>query len=338
MKILLTVDPEIPVPPKLYGGIERIVSGLCKAYSEAGHEVFLIANPSSTEINIKQLINWHGLHSRRKIDIIKNAVQLYKTVIKYNIEIIHSFSRLLYLYPTFLLTKINVIQSYQRKISQKSTAFANKFAGEKLHFTACSKYMFKDLEINKKFTPIYNFVNTDFFVPNENTEKNFLMFLGRIEDIKGTKECIETALATNTKLIITGNIQSGHEEYFNTQIKPYLENPLIEYVGEVNDEQKLNYLQHSKAFLFPIKWEEPFGIVMAEAMACGVPVIGFNRGSVPEVVVHGKTGFIVENTNEMINSISLIEKIDRTEVRKDCVNRFSVEIIAKQYLNLLEKR
>jgi glycosyltransferase involved in cell wall biosynthesis len=105
----------------------------------------------------------------------------------------------------------------------------------------------------------------------------------------------------------------------------------------VNDEQKLYYLQRAKAFLFPIKWEEPFGIVMAEAMACGVPVIGFHRGSVPEVVKDKRTGFIVNNTSEMILAVNKIDTIDRKLVRKDCEDRFSLEVISTQYLGLLEK-
>jgi glycosyltransferase involved in cell wall biosynthesis len=334
MKILITVDPEIPVPPKLYGGIERIVSSLCKTYSEKGHEVFLLANPESTENNVKKIIGWHGLHSRRKIDILKNAIQLYCTANKYDIDIIHSFSRLLYLYPIFLMKKTPVLQTYQRKISTKSTRLANLIAGNKINFSACSRYMFNGFKKIEKWTAIYNFADTNYFIPDENVEKKHLIFLGRIEEIKGTKEAIEVAIATNSKLIIAGNIQNGHEDYFNTYIKPFLDNPLIEYVGPVDDEQKKNYLQNAKAFLFPIKWDEPFGIVMAEAMACGVPVIGFNRGSVTEVVKHGKTGFIVSNVEEMINAVNQIGSIDRNLVRSDCVSRFSLEMISKQYLEL----
>ncbi len=154
--------------------------------------------------------------------------------------------------------------------------------------------------------------------------------------MKGTKEAIEAALATNEKLIIAGNIQQGHENYFNRLIKPHLSNPLIEYVGPVDDDQKLHYLQYAKAFLFPIKWEEPFGIVMVEAMACGVPVIGFNRGSVPEVVEHGVTGFVVKSIPEMVMAISRIDTIDRKIVRRVAEEKFSLPVISKQYVDFLK--
>jgi glycosyltransferase involved in cell wall biosynthesis len=108
--------------------------------------------------------------------------------------------------------------------------------------------------------------------------------------------------------------------------------PLIEYIGTVNDVQKKALLQGAKALLFPIKWKEPFGIVMAEALSCGTPVIGFNKGSVPEVVKNGKNGFIVHNTNEMTLMISKINSLSNEEIRKDAINRFSLLKVSKQYL------
>jgi glycosyltransferase involved in cell wall biosynthesis len=337
MKILLTCDPEIPVPPKLYGGVERLVDGLAHEYKKNGHQVFLLANPESTCTAADEIFHFPALSSRGNRNILKNSRKLYETAKKIKPDVIHSFSRLLYTYPLLLTSKTPFLQTYGRFISPYSTKLASFAGGKKMHFTSAAEHMLNHLKNKKKFTAVYNFVDTDYFVPNEKTEKEYLMFLGRIEDIKGTKECIETALAVNSKLIIAGNIQPGHEAYFNQFVKPHLENPLIHYVGPVNDEQKLYYLQRSRAFLFPIKWEEPFGIVMTEAMACGVPVIGFKRGSVSEVVVPGKNGYVVENTKEMIEAVYNIGKIDRNEVRKDCVNRFSAEVIANRYLNLLEK-
>jgi len=338
MKILITVDPEIPVPPINYGGIERLVDGLVKAYSDLGNEVYLLAHEDSTCKFAKEIFKWEGKNSRNNNDTIKNAKKLKSIYHKIKPDIIHSFARLLYLYPTMFSSNVPFVMTYERFISTKSTALASFLGGKRMYFTSAAEHMLNHIKKYKhKFTPIYNFTLTDYFLPDENIEKDNLMFLGRIEDIKGTKECIEVALRTNNKLIIAGNIQPGHDEYFNQYIKPHLENPLIQYVGAVNDEQKLYYLQRSKAFLFPIKWEEPFGIVMAEAMSCGVPVIGFKRGSVPEVVKNNETGFIVENTEQMIDAVLKIDTIDRKLVRQDCIERFSLEVIANQYLGLFNK-
>ncbi len=338
MKILITVDPEIPVPPIKYGGVERLVDGLVKAYANLGHEVYLLAHEDSTCKFAKDIFKWEGKKSRNNRDTIKNATKLKLIYHKIKPDIIHSFSRLLYLYPTLFSSKVPFVMTYGRFISTKSTALASILGGKRMHFTAAAKHMLTHLKKYKdKFTAIYNFTLTDYFVPDSTLDKEHLMFLGRIENIKGTRECIEAALATNNKLIIAGNIQPGHDDYFEEYIKPHLENPLIKYVGAVDDAQKLFYLQRAKAFLFPIKWEEPFGIVMAEAMACGVPVIGFARGSVPEVVKDKETGFIVNNTEQMIEAIKNIDTIDRNKVREDCVNRFSLEVIAKEYLSLFKK-
>lgn len=337
MRILLTVDPEIPVPPINYGGIERIVSSLSKAYTQKGHQVILLANPKSTEESARRIIGWKGLTSRGKKDVLMNTWLLYKTAKKYKPDIIHSFSRLLYLFPVFLFTKTRVVQTYQRKISKRTTSLANKLAGNKIRFTSCASYMHKGFPQIEKWQGIYNFTDTDYFTYDKTFNGEYLFFLGRIEEIKGTKEAIEVALATNTKLIIAGNIQEGHDAYFNQFVKPHLSNPLIEYVGPVNDQQKKELLQKAKAFLFPIQWEEPFGIVMAEAMACGVPVIGFRRGSVPEVVKDGVNGFIVENVEEMIDAVKRIDEINRDSVREDCEKRFSLQVISEQYLDLFKR-
>ena len=337
MKILITCDPEIPVPPKLYGGVERLVDGLVTAYTKLGHQVILLAHKDSTSEKAVKIYSWKAKHSRGFRNVIQNAIVLFKTYNKEKPDVIHSFSRLLYTYPLLLTSKVKFLQTYGRAISSKSTALASIIGGKKMNFTSAATHMLNNLKWFKyKFTPVYNFTDTNFFAPDENIEKEYLMFLGRIEDIKGTKECIEVALATNNKLIIAGNIQPGHEQYFKTYIEPHLNNPLIKYVGPVDDEQKRYWLQRSKALLFPIKWEEPFGIVMIEAMACGTPVIGFKKGSVPEIIINQKNGFVVNNTKEMIDACQKINMIDRNFVRQYCVDNFDTIAIAKQYINLLE--
>lgn len=338
MKILIPVDPEIPVPPIHYGGVERLVDGLITAYRNKGHEVYLLANPASTAKDASAIYKWEALKSRGLGNVWKNAWKLHSVTSRVKPDVIHSFCRLMYLYPTLLTSKIPVCMTYGRKVSPYSTALVSLIGRRKIHFTSAAGHMLNHLRhFRNKFTPVYNFTLTDYFVPDDSIPKEHLMFLGRIEDIKGTHEAILTAIATKQKLVIAGNIQPGHDEYFNEKVKPYLSNPLVKYIGQVNDEQKLYYLQRAKAFLFPIKWEEPFGIVMAEAMSCGVPVIGFRRGSVPEVVKNGINGFIVDDTEEMIKATKKIELIDRNVVRTDCVKRFSLDVISELYLNIFRK-
>jgi glycosyltransferase involved in cell wall biosynthesis len=177
-------------------------------------------------------------------------------------------------------------------------------------------------------------VPIDLFKFNETVQHDApLVFLGRIEEIKGTHIAIELALKTNNKLIIAGNIPSEYQTYFDEKVKPFL-NEQIQYIGPVNDVQKKTLLQNAKAFLMPILWNEPFGIVMAEALACGTPVIGFNRGSVPEVVENAKTGFVCNDINEMIDGINKVHTLSRFDAREAAVNRFSDKVISTNYLEL----
>jgi glycosyltransferase involved in cell wall biosynthesis len=337
MRIILTCDPEIPVPPVLYGGIERIVDGLARGYNELGHEVFLVAHSESTCQHVRKIYGWPARHSRGTINVLKNALFLNRLVRKIKPDIIHSFSRLMYLYPSFYLNNIRFVQSYQREISSKSTRLASLIGGSKLCFTSCAAHMLKNLPNKNRFKPVFNFTDTDYYFFDKNQYREYLVFLGRIEDIKGTSEAIEAAISTNHKLIIAGNIQEGHEKYYQKEIAPKLSHQSIVYIGTVNDEQKRTLLQGAKALLFPIKWEEPFGIVMAEALSCGTPVIGFNRGSVPEVVVHGENGFIVMDTSQMIKAISQVEGLNNKKIAEDAQVRFSIKQITNEYLNLLEE-
>lgn len=334
MKILLTCDPEITVPPVNYGGIERIVNGLTLGYTNAGHEVFLVANPESTCKHTCQNFKWPALRSQGTLNIIKNMRYLQAVAKKIKPDIVHSFSRLLYGYPLFVSGNIPFVQSYQRKISAASTSFALKLAGHKLRFTSCAAHMLKGLPNRNAFTPIFNFTDVRYFTNDTSLARTHLMFLGRIENIKGTKEAIKAAIQSNSDIIVAGNIQPGHESYFELEIKPLLANPLVHYIGAVNDEKKRYYLQRSKALLFPVMWEEPFGIVLAEALACGTPVIAFDRGSVPEIVNDAINGYIVKNRDDMVVAVNKIDTLDNQQVRADAENRFSLQNITKQYISL----
>jgi glycosyltransferase involved in cell wall biosynthesis len=334
LKLLLTADPLLPVPPAQYGGIERIIDGLITEYATMGHEVILLAHPDSTAKDAAKIIGWKGLEVNSKTDIARNGLQLRAIYQREKPDIVHSFSRLLYLYPLFLTTKARVVQSYQREISPVSTARAFRLVKDRLTFTACGAHMFQHLPNPENWHAIHNFTNTDFFCDDPEKPKDYLFFLGRIEDIKGAHEAIQVAKATGERLILAGNIEQAHIAYFNEKVKPYIDGKQIRYVGLVDDEQKCRWLQGAKAMLFPIKWEEPFGIVMAEALACGVPVLAFRRGSVPEVIDHGKTGFIVDSVDEMASAVNSISQLDRRACCSTALQRFSTSAIAAQYLQL----
>lgn len=329
LKIAITADPFIPVPPVNYGGIERIIHFLAEGLKQRGHEVILVAHhESDAKVDI---VPYPVAGSHLKNIITVNKLRSFKP------DVIHSFSRLAYLLP-FLTSTIPKLMSYQREptISQvkKAVLLARN---NTLSFTGCSDYISNQIKPFASAYTVYNGVNMDIYQVNNKVEEDApLIFLGRIEHIKGAHIAVEVASKSKHKLIIAGNIPKGHQAYFDEQIKPFL-NDEITYVGPVNDQQKNELLRTAKAFLMPILWNEPFGIVMAEAMACGTPVIGFDRGSVPEVVKHGLNGFSCENTEEMIELVNHLSCIDRKEVRKDAETKFSSDVIIDEYLTIYKK-
>lgn len=334
MKILLTADPEIPVPPLLYGGIERIIEMMVKGFVTLGHDVTLFAHPDS--VVPCRLLPWKARQSGGINNMLINSGQLFSHVLKEQYDIIHSFSRLAYLTP-ILPMRIPKVMSYQREPTLTQVKKAVQLARNgSLLFTGCSDYISHQIKPYANAVTVYNCVPVERYEFCASVEEDApLSFLGRIEPIKGTHIAVEVAQRTNKRLIIAGNIPAEGEVYFNEKVKPYL-NERIQYIGPVNDEQKNDFLRRSAAFLMPIQWNEPFGIVMAEAMACGTPVLGFPFGSVPEVVDHGITGYLCKDTEDMVKSVSMLSKIDRHKVREQTVKRFSDTTITSTYLDLYQ--
>ncbi|TDG35289.1 glycosyltransferase family 4 protein [Pedobacter changchengzhani] len=335
MKIAIIADPELPVPPLLYGGIERIISMLIEGYIKLGHKVSLFAHPDSN--TSAKLFAYSGLSSSNKLDVIKNTFLINRILIKNNFDIVHSFGRLAYLLPQ-LPVKLPKLMSYQREPSlgqiKKAITLSRK---NSLSFTGCSAYISNQISPFATSYPIFNGVDLSIYDFVEKIKEDApLVFLGRIEPIKGTHIAIKVAQATNKRLIIAGNIPAEYQNYFEQEIKPYLSDT-ITYIGPVNDSQKNKLLGSALAFLMPIEWNEPFGIVMAEAMACGTPVIAFNRGSVPEIVINGINGFSCNTVEEMIGLIGKVPQLNRQNIRRDCEERFSSTIIINHYLELYQK-
>jgi len=336
MKIAITADPMIPVPPLLYGGIERIIDMLIKGLVDRGHEVVLYAHRDSKVPC--ELIPYKGTSASSVFDTLKNMQQV-STIRKGGFDLVHSFGRIAYL-SRLLPTAIPKVMSYQREPTIKRIQLAMRWAKkDSLYFTGCSAYIADQI---KPYAPAYaipNGVPLDVYDYQEKVDEDApFTFLGRIEHIKGTHLAVQVAQQTNRRLIIAGNIPEApeHQQYFKEQVAPHL-NDRIQYIGPVNDEQKNKMLGESHAFLMPILWNEPFGIVMAEALACGTPVIGMERGSVPEVVQNGINGFKCQNLEEMVAAVAKIPEINRAECRRIAAERFSDKAIVDAYETLYQQ-
>ena len=230
---------------------------------------------------------------------------------------------------------IKKIMSYQREPSQKQVSRAVALSKKgSMVFTGCSNYISSKLNSIAEAYTIFNCVPIEKYNLTLTVEEDApLVFLGRIEEVKGTHIAVEVARLSDKKLIIAGNIPEGKESYFEQKIKPYLNNR-ITYIGPINDDQKNEILGKALAFLMPIQWNEPFGIVMAEAMACGTPVLGFPFGSVPEVVQDGVNGYVCKDISEMIKAVNNSYKLDRKLIRKIAEEKFSNTKVTDDYLSL----
>jgi glycosyltransferase involved in cell wall biosynthesis len=329
LQIAITADPEIPVPPKLYGGIERIVHLLACELTERGHDVTLFADRNSTVPC--RLVPYPG-------DAVRNAACIALEARRGHFDLIHSFGRLAYL-TTLLPLTIPKLMSYQRQITPRSVVWGTRLSRGSLHFTACSRQMTDAVWDLASWHVVYNGVPLDRYEFHPAVAADApLVFLGRIEYIKGAHLAVEVAKRSGRKLIIAGNIPHGelHTAYFDAEIKPHLDGRQIFYVGPVDDAAKNLFLGRAAALLMPILWDEPFGIVMAEALACGTPVIGLRRGSVPEVVEHGANGFVCASVAELAAAVARIGEIDRYACRHIMEDRFSGPAMVDSYLSVYQ--
>ena len=337
MRIAVTADPYIPVPPKIYGGIERIVALLVEGLDRAGHDVVLIAHPES---KVACELVPYGAPPHK--GVVPRATELYQVgswLFRHRgeLDIVHSFGRLAALFPVLRLSYLPKLQTYQRpEIPWTGVARASRLAGTSLSLTGCSSAMYKNPKAGQWHT-VYNAVDVERYnYVAELPADAPLMFLGRIEPIKGTHDAIQIALQSGRDLIVAGNRVDGYSDYFEQKVEPFIDGKQIRYVGAVDDRQKNELLGRASALLMPIDVEEAFGIVMAEAMACGTPVIGFARGSVPEVIREGETGFVVQNVAEAVDAVLRIPSLSRAAARRDAEERFSSKAMLRGYLELYD--
>ena len=339
MRILITADPEIEVPPRLYGGIERIVDGIVRRLRAGGHKVGLVAKPGS-QCPADAFHPWPGASSLSRADTVRNGLTLWRAVRAFQPDVIHSFSRLAYLTP-LLRGAIPIVMSFQRDPTMRTVGTAVKLAApEVLRFTGCSDYIAAcGRRAGGDWHGIPNFFEIDSlgFSPAVAADAP-LCFLSRVESIKGADWAIEIARRTGHRLVIAGNhADSGVEgDYWRTKIAPWIGRDGIEYVGPVDDVQKNKVLGEARAMVVPIQWNEPFGIVFAEALGCGTPVISCPRGSLPEIVRQGVDGFLIRSIEEGCEAVAKLGTIDRAGCRRRAEQEYSPEVVVARYVKLYE--
>lgn len=325
------------VPPKLYGGTERVVSFLTEELVSQGHQVTLFASGDS--ITGARLVPVCDRSLRLNGDCVDQLVhhiamlQLvldesdHFDVVHFHIDYLHfPLSRLMQLpHVTTLHGRLNI---------PDLKPFYDIF--KDMPVVSISQEQRKPLEEINWVGNVYHGLPENLFKPNYNTGK-YLAFLGRISREKGVDRAIEMAIRSDIPLKIAAKIDKNDQEYFEQHIKKLIDHPLIEFIGEISEPEKNEFLGNAIGLLFPIDWLEPFGLVMIESLACGTPVVAYRKGSVPELIDHGLSGFIVDNQDDAVNAIKNIGLLDRQECRKVFEERFTAARMATDYLKVYSR-
>jgi glycosyltransferase involved in cell wall biosynthesis len=326
-------------PPQLYGGTERIVSFLTEELVRQGQDVTLFASGDSrttarlepfseTALRLDPRIKDPTPYHVVMLDQVRARADEFD-VLHFHVDVLH--------YP--------FIQDFVDRTVTTMHGRLDLQEHEHLHSAFSDAPLVSISEDQRTSLPFANWVGTvhhglprDLLPFNPHPKGKYLAFLGRIAPEKGPDRAIEIATRAGAELKIAAKIDEADQAYWEKVIEPLIAaHPNVEFIGEVNEGEKAGFLGDADALLFPIDWPEPFGMVMIEAMACGTPVIAFNRGSVSEVIDDGVSGFLVSDIAEAVAALKVIEEFDRTQARLRFEQRFTIERVARDYLNIYRR-
>ena len=368
-KILLLGSVVSPCPPKKQGGTERVAYYQAKSLAKKSVPLIFVGAPGTKKIfssklsrekekkkkrilkNIEFVEIGGGTGTGTQEDSFKLDLSHVESSRKFRIEMVYlsQVQRLMIerkkdydiilnnmrgeavLIPLADFLKKKVINVMHLNIFPK---LAGIFKQYNTYIITISKAQQKNFNGLNYLATIPNPVNTDSYSFCA-APINYALVVGTIGYHKNQKDAILAAKKAGISIIIAGKIRDA--DYFEQEIKPLIDNKKVVYNGEIGFKEKLKLYQEAKVFLFPIAWEEPFGLVMIEALSCGTPVIAYPNGGPKEIVKNGVTGFLVKNVNEMAEKIKQIESIKRIDCKKDVEQRFSDDVIAEQYFNSLKK-
>jgi glycosyltransferase involved in cell wall biosynthesis len=327
------------VPPRLYGGTERVVSYLTEELVRLGHEVTLFASGDSmTRAKLVPACDrslWNDPSSR---DPQPHHIHLMSLVFEdvSRFDVIHFHTDYLH-YPLLRRCPCRSVTTIHGQLhaTDVETLFAT-YPDIPLVSISCNQ---------RRAAPAANWQATVYHgIPRDEytfraEPGGYLAFLGRISPEKRLDRAIEIARGAGKRLKVAAKIDPVDREYFRRNIAPLMEasRSFVDFVGEVGGSEKDDFLGHASALLFPIDWPEPFGLVMAESLACGTPVIAWNNGSVPEVIADGQTGFIIDSIADAIGAVNRISELDREECRRVFERRFDVTRMARDYLEVYSR-
>lgn len=329
------------IPPTNYGGTEEVVYNLTEGLVDQGHQVTLFG-PATAKVRARVVgtvekplresdVEWTNVSY-----ILYHLTEAFDRGEEFDLLHVHlNKSQDYFALPLAIFSKTPVVftihfmvptQNYNRDRHLVLAKYSQ------LPFTSISDSQRNDLGLNFIKT-VYNGIDLKSF-PYSDKVDNYYAWLGKINPVKGTKEAILAAKKAGVKLLIMGVVDSGVPsmmEYYEKEVVPLIDGKQIVWVGEVGVKEKVEILGKARALLNPILWEEPFGLVMVESQAVGTPVISFRRGAAPEVIIEGKTGFLVDTLTEMVEKIKETDKIKRIDCRQNVEEKFTVSTMIKGY-------
>lgn len=325
------------VPPLLYGGTERVVSFLTEELVGMGHEVTLFASGDSRtsaklepmcaealrlDPNIRDRMAPHMI----MMEAVRERADEFDVIHFHNDYLPFSlFSR----QPTPFVTTIHGRLDLPEFVDIYG-------AFPKVPLVSISDSQRAPVPNLNWVRTVHHGLPTNILTPR-NVKQDYLAVLGRVSPEKGVDRAIHIAGKAGMRVKIAAKVDTADQEYFESVIKPLLKQPHVEFIGEINEMQKPDFLSAAHALLFPIDWPEPFGLVMIEAMACGTPVITYERGSVPEVIEDGLTGFICRDEADAVRAVRRVGELDRVQVRARFEERFSARRMAEDYVSVYEE-
>jgi len=335
MKIAQIAPLYESVPPRLYGGTERVVAYLSDALIELGHEVTLFAAGNSrTKARLiavrDQAIRLDA--APFKSDLAAHLAMLYEVkrraaqfdVLHFHVDMLH--------FPVFEQYAQKCVTTLHGRLDMKDLPLVYE-RWPSFGLVSISDHQRRPLPNASWLATVAHGVPAGRQAFHSG-DRTYLAFLGRLSPEKGPEVAVRWAIRAGVPLKIAAKVDNVDRAYFEIVMKPLLDHPLIEFVGEIDDAQKADFLGNARALLFPIAWPEPFGLVMIEAMAYGTPVIANDCGAVPEVLQSGLTGFIVNSDEQAVAAIGRVSQLDRRAVRAAFEERFTTHRMARAYLKV----
>ena len=337
MKIAQVAPLWESVPPKLYGGTERIVSYITEELVRMGHAVTLFASGDSDTAARLEAVCPQALRLNTGIfnrDAPRLMLQERSLLADGDFDVIHSHLDFL----GFPLARRNprpvVTTLHGRLDLPELQPVFREFADMPL--VSISDAQRRPLPWANWEATIHHGLPANLYTYHSQPQ-GYLAFLGRISPEKRPDHAIEVAKRTGLPLRIAAKVDPADLQYYRSEIEPLLDHPLIEFIGEISDREKDDFVGNALALVCPYDWPEPFGLVLIEALACGTPVLAYRRGSIPEVIEHGVTGFVSETLGEMVSAVERLGEIDRQRCRASFEQRFTADRMARDYVALYER-